>query len=133
MRSLYLTDQMYLTARGRGAPQPITAIIAPALGPLVGGDAIEDALSADIGEVTNYRFEGGDPGVGIDSVTITATVNGDPADLTDTVSFEDAVVVTVTVTPDVGDARVFSLARTVGASAPNAFGPGDWEILVEVS
>jgi hypothetical protein len=109
----------------RGTPQIITAIIAPTLGPLLAGDAIEDALSADIGETTNYASTAGT----ITDVTVAATLNGDPADLTDEVAYLDAVAVTVTVTDSEANERVFSLSRVVSALVPEAFTVGQWALV----
>ena len=102
------------TQRRRGAAQIITAIITPALGPLEDGDTIASALSADIDQTSNYASTEGT----IASVTVTATINGDPADLSDTVAFEDVVAVTVTVQDDASNERVYGLSRVAGAVAP---------------
>jgi hypothetical protein len=100
---------------GKKTARIITAIVQPALAPLVAGDTIEDNLSADIDQTSNYASTAGT----ITSVTVTATINGVAADLTDTVAFEDVVAITVTVTDSEANVRVFSLGRTVAGIAPS--------------
>lgn len=105
----------------------ITAIIQPDLGPLVTGDTIASALSADIDQTTNYASTAGT----IASVMVEVLVNGvAPPDLDTPLDFEDVVSVTVTVTDSKANVRVFTLGRTVGAVVPDAFGVADWGISV---
>jgi hypothetical protein len=108
-------------------PPIITAIIQPALAPLVAGDTIEDNLSADIDQTTNYTSTAGT----IASVVVAVLVNGEtPASLDVPLDFEDVVAITVTVTDSEANVQVFSLGRTVGAVVPDAFTAPDWGISV---
>jgi hypothetical protein len=101
---------------GSRVPLIITAIIRPALASLVAGDTIEDNLSADIDQTTNYTSTAGT----ITSVVVAVLVNGEtPASLDIPLDFEDVVSVTVTVTDSEANVRVFSLGRTVAGIAPS--------------
>jgi surface protein len=105
----------------RGA-QIITAITQPALGPLFDGDVISTALSADIATTSNYASTAGE----IVSVDLVVTVNGDAATISDTVNYEDVVSITVTVTDDASNVRVWTLGTVVTAEAPSPFEVADW-------
>jgi hypothetical protein len=113
-----------ITSRLRGdfAVSPITAVITPSLSALIDGDTIASAVSADYDQITNYASSEGT----ISSVVAEVTVNGVSALFTDTVDFEDSVVLTVTVTDSEGNVRVFTALRVVGAFAPDPFDVADW-------
>ena len=110
-----------INRRRRGGPQIITAVIAPALAPLENGDTIDSGLSADIDQTSNYASTAGT----ISSVDVTATINSVSAELTDTVSYEDVVAVSVLVTDSESNTRTYSLARTVPAPAGNVLWGGE--------
>jgi hypothetical protein len=100
----------------RRGVQIISAIIQPSLAPLVAGDTIEDNISADIDQTTNYTSTKGT----IASVVVAVLVNGEtPASLDIPLDFEDVVSITVTVTDSEANVRVFNLGRTVAGIAPS--------------
>jgi hypothetical protein len=105
----------------------ITAIIRPSLAAMGHGDEIGDFLSTDIDQESNYNSTAGT----ISSVVVVITINGDPADATDTVEYEDVVVVTVTVTDSEDNERVWTLNRTVLGLVPEAFTEGQWSLDVD--
>ncbi|MGI3211644.1 glycine-rich domain-containing protein [Roseovarius tibetensis] len=93
----------------------ITAATAPVLGPLRDGDSVQDALSQGARDTANYASLDGM----IVAVSASVSVNGTAGDLSDSVVFEDVVAVTLTVTDDAGNARVFNAGtRTVAGIAP---------------
>jgi len=109
----------------------ITADIEPELLPLSNGDVLGDRISEDIGELSNYSSTAGE----ITAVTITATINGGPADLTDTVAWEDVAVVSVKVEDDASNERIWALEQAVAEeppapdpTAPDQFLSGQWSV-----
>jgi hypothetical protein len=111
-----------------GEPPIITAIVSPALGSLQDGDAISSALSANIDDTANYASSEGT----IASVDLVVTVNAAPAVVADVVDYNDHVLITVTVTDDAANERVFNLGGTVVGIIPaNTAAPsiaGDTEL-----
>lgn len=108
-----------------GAAPIITATVQPSLAALEDGDTIASALSADIGETSNYASSEGT----ISTVVVAITVDGSPALSTDTVNAGEVVSVTVTVTDSEANERVFNAGtRTVAAVVPAAFGVEDWTL-----
>jgi uncharacterized glyoxalase superfamily protein PhnB len=111
----------------RSRPQIITAIIRPALAPIVSGDTVEDALSADVDQTSNYASTAGT----IATVQVDILVNGEtPAALDIPLDAGDTIALSVTVTDSEANVRVFSAARVVGAVVPDAFDVADWGISV---
>lgn len=102
----------YITKFGFVA-SPITATVQPSLGTLVDGDAVQDAYTAGSG----YSSTEGTIG----TITTVVTINGTTGALTDIVSYQDSVVVVVTVTDSAGNSRDFSTGtQTVAGIAPTA-------------
>jgi hypothetical protein len=94
----------------RSKPQIITAIIRPALAPIVSGDTVEDALSADVDQTSNYASTAGT----IATVQVDILVNGEvPAALDIPLDAGDMIALTVTVTDSEANVRVFTAARVV--------------------
>jgi hypothetical protein len=99
----------------RSKPQIITAIIRPALAPIVSGDTVEDALSEDVDQTSNYASTAGT----IATVQVDILVNGEvPAALDIPLDAGDTIALTVTVTDSEANVRVFTASRVVGAVAP---------------
>jgi hypothetical protein len=114
-----LTDSFGLNAggfnSGAGAGNIITAIIRPALAPIADGGTVEDALSANVDQTSNYASTAGD----IASVVVEVLVNGEVPPALDTpLDFEDVVSLSVTVTDDAANVRVFTASRVVAGIAP---------------
>jgi hypothetical protein len=103
--------------------QIITAIIRPALAPIVSGDTVEDALSADVDQTSNYASTAGT----IATVQVDILVNGEtPAALDIPLDAGDTIALSVTVTDSEANVRVFTASRVVGAVVPAAFDVADW-------
>ena len=99
----------------RSKPQIITALIRPALAPIVSGDTVEDALSADVDQPSNYASTAGT----IATVQVDILVNGEtPAALDIPLDAGDTIALSVTVTDSEANVRVFTASRVVGAVAP---------------
>jgi hypothetical protein len=111
---------------GGGEPPIITATVAPALGVLSDGDAIEDAFSANIASTGNYASTAGT----ISSAVVAVTVNAVSASQTDLIEAGDVVAVTVTVTDSEANERVWSLSTTAVAIAPAQFTSNMWSVAV---
>ena len=96
----------------RANPPAIRVLTPPSIGPLVDGDVIEDA------PLSNGTYEATTEGASIASVVATLTVNGNPAQPTDTISMDDVVGLSVLVTDDVTptpNTRTVAVSRTVAA------------------
>ena len=99
----------------RSRPQIITALIRPALAPIVSGQTVEDALSADVDQTSNYASTVGT----IATVQVDILVNGEtPAALDIPLDAGDTIALSVTVTDSEANVRVFTASRVVGAVAP---------------
>ena len=95
---------------GKSVKQIITAIIRPALAPIVSGDTVEDALSADVDQTSNYASTAGT----IATVQVDILVNGEtPAALDIPLDAGDTIALSVTVTDSEANVRVFTASRVV--------------------
>ena len=99
---------------GRRRRSPIAALEPPQLGMLLDGDVIAAALSAGVGDTSNYTSTAGS----IAGVTVSISVDGSGALAGDTVVFGSFVMLVVAVTDTAGNARVWTRLRSVAGIAP---------------
>lgn len=111
------TTSRLVQGRTSGVPIVISATVRPLLGSLRDGDSVQIALSPGALDAGNYASIAG----AIDAVSVSVSINGATADVTDAVFISDTVSVTVSVTDTAGNARLFDAgAQVVSGLAPVA-------------